>query len=209
MLKIFKKLLLSIILLTLLGGSNCAAWPFPLETKNFASLPAENDSIPNSETIFNQILFNLPETIPVHLPTYIPSEGVNRKGLAATLVIKTNSAYQIAIGTPGCKGEYYCRYATVSGEKITPYTPSIESEFSYMVNDPNYRPTRRSPDKMGSITLAGGVRGYFVPWVLGANLSDAKVIWNEGSYRYLVGVKGGSFQGVVRMANSAIQGKNQ
>lgn len=163
---------------------------------------AQSDSL--SPNIFEPIVSSLPQGIPPRLPTYIPTGGVNRSSLVASLVIKSENAYQIAIGSPSCQGANSCRYATVSGERTNSATPSIESQFTYM-NSPRYKPTRRSPDPMGYVTLANGIRGYFVPWVLGANYSDAKVIWNENSYRYLVGVKGGSKEVLVQMASSAIQ----
>lgn len=58
---------------------------------------------------------------------------------------------------------------------------------------------------MGRVTLANGIKGYFIPYVCGANCDDSKVIWEQNGYRYLVGLKRGDKKTVIEMANSAIK----
>lgn len=139
--------------------------------------------------------------VPLKLPTQIPQEEYP---LYITVNTATSDQYELTIGTDSdCSGGNYCRYGTISGRKITPSTPSVEEEYAFL-NDPTYQPSVRSKEKMGKIALANGTEGYFIPYVCGASCDDSKVIWEQGGYRYLVGIKAGDKKSVVEMANSAI-----
>ncbi len=139
--------------------------------------------------------------VPLLLPSLVPQPGFP---LYATVNSATVDAYELTIGDrEQCSGGNYCRYGTVSGEKTTPSIPSVEQQYAFM-HDPSYQPTERSPEKMGRVVLTNDVRGYFIPYVCGANCDDAKVIWEQNGYRYLVGLKRGDKKAVVQMANSAI-----
>jgi hypothetical protein len=135
------------------------------------------------------------------LPAYVPKEDYP---LYVTVNIAEPERYELTIGaTEDCSGGNYCRYGTVSGQKVTSSTPSVEEEYAFL-NDPQYQPTERSPERMGRVTLANGIKGYFIPYVCGANCDDSKVIWEQNGDRYLVGLKRGDKKTVVEMANSAI-----
>lgn len=140
--------------------------------------------------------------VPLQLPAYVPQEDYP---LYVTVNTAQPEQYELTIGaTEDCSGGNYCRYGTVSGQRITSSTPSVEEEYAFL-NDPQYQPTERSPEKMGRVTLANGIKGYFIPYVCGANCDDSKVIWEQNDYRYLVGLKRGDKKTVVEMANSAIK----
>lgn len=142
--------------------------------------------------------------VPLQLPAYIPQEDYP---LYITVNMATPKQYELTIGTDkNCSGGNYCRYGTVSGQRITTSTPSVEEEYAFL-NDPSYQPSVRSKEKMGKVTLANGIKGYFIPYVCGANCDDSKVIWEQRGYRYLVGIKSGDKKTVVEMANSAISSK--
>ncbi len=142
--------------------------------------------------------------VPLVLPTYVPQEDYS---LHVTINTAESERYELTIGaTEDCSGGNYCRYGTVSGQRITSSTPSIEEEYAFL-NDPQYQPSERSPEKMGRVTLVNGIKGYFIPYVCGANCDDSKMIWEQNGYRYLVGLKSEKKRTVVEMANSAIKNK--
>jgi hypothetical protein len=159
---------------------------------------------PQPHQIFRPVLSGLKAKtrVPLMLPTYIPQEDYP---LYITVNAATPTQYELTIGAvENCSGGNYCRYGTISGQKLTPSTPSVAQEYAFL-NDPSYKPTERSPEKMGRVVLANGIKGYFIPYVCGANCDDSKVIWEQKGYRYLVGLKRGDKKAVVQMANSAIK----
>lgn len=157
-----------------------------------------------SHQIFHSVLSELKTKtrMPLMLPAYVPQEDYS---LYVTVNTAEPEQYELTIGdSENCDGGNYCRYGTVSGQKITSSTPSIEQEYSFL-NDPQYKPTERSPEKMGRVTLLNGIKGYFIPYVCAANCDDSKVVWEQNGYRYLVGLKRADKKAVVEMANSTIQ----
>lgn len=163
---------------------------------------AANQLHPMFRPVINQL--KAKTRVPLQLPAYIPQEDYP---LYITVNMATPKRYELTIGTDThCSGGNYCRYGTVSGQRITPSTPSVEEQYAFL-NDPSYQPTERSTQKMGRVTLANDIRGYFIPYVCGANCDDSKVIWEQGGYRYLVGIKAGEKKLVVQMANSAISSR--
>lgn len=139
--------------------------------------------------------------VPLLLPAYVPKENYS---LYVTVNTAEPGQYELTIGaTEDCSGGNYCRYGIVSGQEITSSTERVDDEYAFL-NDPQYQPSERSPEKMGRVTLANGIKGYFIPYVCGANCDDSKVIWEQNGYRYLVGLKRGDKKTVVEMANSAI-----
>jgi len=146
------------------------------------------------------------QTVPLRVPTYIPEPSGGRN-FVAHLIEAGPNGYRVAIAPPDCQyGASACTYANVSARRVTQQMKPPHKEFSFM-DDPNYQPTERAPSKRGYVDLGNGVRGYFVPWVLGASVSNAKVIWQEDGIRYTVGIKGGKKERVIRMAKSAIGAK--
>lgn len=163
---------------------------------------AANQLHPMFRPVINQL--KAKTRVPLQLPAYIPQEDYL---LYITVNMATPKRYELTIGTDtNCSGGNYCRYGTVFGQRINPSTPSVEEQYAFL-NDPSYQPTERSTQKMGRVTLANGIEGYFIPYVCGANCDDSKVIWEQGGYRYLVGIKAGEKKLVVEMANSAISSR--
>ncbi|GAP99622.1 hypothetical protein [Leptolyngbya sp. NIES-2104] len=176
-----------------------AATP-PIAGATLLQVPVEIAQLQSTTSIFESILEPLRRTkIPLRLPTQISL----KLPIHAVLWNASSQSYQIALTTrPDCRSNY-CRNGLISAEKLLSNTPSIKSEYAFL-NDPAFRPIERSPDPFGSISLASGIQGFFVPWVLGANYSDAKVIWEQSGYRYTVSLKKGDRQTLIDMANSAI-----
>ncbi len=178
----------------------------PFFTSNPIDL-AQAGSERQIDPVFRPIVAEL-ETktrVPLLLPSLVPQPGFP---LYATVNSATVDAYELTIGDrENCSGGNYCRFGSISGQKVTPSTPAIEKEYSFM-NDPGYRPSKRSEEPMGWVVLTNGIRGYFVPYVCGANCDDSKVVWEQNGYRYLVGLKVGDKKTVVAMATSAIASSN-
>lgn len=165
------------------------------------SAQAANQPKPNQIFLAVRAELAAKTRVPLMLPDYIPKESYP---LYVTINTAQLEHYELTIGaTPDCSGGNYCRYGTVSGQRITASAPTVEQEYAFM-NDPSYRPTERSPQKMGRVVLTNGIKAYFIPYVCGANCDDSKVIWEQNGYRYLVGLKAENKRTVVEMANSAI-----
>lgn len=141
------------------------------------------------------------------LPTYIP--GLKGEKLYPVLdrQTPTGGGYAITIGySPDCNGGFACRFGTITVEKIVPSMPSI-AQLAADTRDYLKQPDlpARSQDVMGSVTLANGIKAYFIPWTAGANCSDANVLWEQQGYRYTVGLKCATKQNVVDMAGSMVK----
>ena len=174
---------------------------------------ALEQGIPNPDALFKSNLLELQMTgIPLRLPTYIPEVGQRikdetsrnqRLSLYGHLDDATANKYQITIGhSPSCDGGNVCRLGTVSATRITKGTPSIAEQYSFM-KDPKFL-GKRSKELMSVVKLNQNITGTFVPWICGASCNDAKVVWDEGEYRYSVGIKVGDRDSLIQMANSTL-----
>ena len=194
-----------ICLILLSSASELGAKANPINTSTPIEI-AQAASQPIPQQVLSSTVSKLKARtrVPLKLPTQMPQEEYP---LYVTVNTATSDQYELTIGTDtDCSGGNYCRYGTISGRKITPSTPSVEDEYAFL-NDPSYQPSVRSKEKMGKVTLANGVEGYFIPYVCGASCDDSKVIWEQNGYRYLIGVKSGDKKTVVDMANSAISSR--
>jgi hypothetical protein len=170
---------------------------------------------PNARELFQPMLLNLQMTgIPPQLPTYIPiSVSARRSANSAAekltayahLDQDTPNGYQITLGySPTCNGGNACQFGTVSAQRLTKGTPPIDEQYAIMKPNSGFK-GRRSPELMASVALSQGIKGYFIPWICGANCNDAKVVWDRQGYRYIMGIKVGDKAELVAMANSAIE----
>jgi hypothetical protein len=135
--------------------------------------------------VFQPILPKLRQKtrIPIILPKVIPgSEGENQ--LYAILEAATPRKYDILLGfSPNCTGGTACRFGVVTAATVTRKTPRLTG-----------RP----------VSLAKGITGYFVDFSCGANCSDATLTWRQQGVQYMLGLKAGDRNSLVKMANSAI-----
>lgn len=165
-------------------------------------------SIANAATIFDPIRSQLGESqVPLRLPTYIPAHGqAETTGdvppVSANLTSRESGRYEVILGySPDCEGGSVCRLGTVTGQ-MKPTEP-IAAQFNE--SDYLYSDEHRSDEPMGSVTLANNIRGEFLPWRCATSCEDAQIVWEEGNYRYSVGIKMGDRASLVEMANSAIE----
>lgn len=182
----------------------------------------------NEIDLFEPVVTQLRQqtSVPLVLPTRIPLDALvlvegrpqpylgvpltaegKFKGIYPFLLYTTpTDYYSISLDAkPDCRGAGACSFGLLSGQKLTPDTPSVAKEYAYQTEDPTYNPVGRSPEKAGPVSLAKGIQGYFVPFVCGANCDTSKVFWEQNGYRYMVGIRYASQKTMIDMANSAIE----
>ncbi|MBP0040673.1 MAG: hypothetical protein J7545_01665 [Roseofilum sp. SBFL] len=134
--------------------------------------------------VFAPILSELDKKtqLTVLLPSWLPEEKETSPVFAIPTEVSA-SEYQVLLAfSADCNGGTACRWGEVSGQ-MGPLT---------------------APEGGESITLAQGIKGYFVPATCGANCSDAVVMWEQAEGHYRVGLKAGDKEELIEMANSAI-----
>lgn len=116
-------------------------------------------------------------------------------GLYPFILTLTSSEYEISLdATSDCQGAGACNKGHITGRKVKSTIPVGTRNFPFRL----YRKKARS------VTLANGIRGHYIESFCGANCDDAKVFWIQNGYQFMVGLKGGKLEDVVKMANSAI-----
>jgi hypothetical protein len=187
-------------------------------TPALAAAPGTIPAVPNLDQRYQPILTELQMTgIPLRLPTYAPATTTIRsrdpKVTAETLKMPvfvhlnedTPNGYIITLGySETCDGGNSCRLGTLSAQRLTKGTPSIDEQYAFMKSGAQFK-GKRSQELMATVSLTQGVKGQFIPWICGANCNDAKVVWDQDGYRYFVGIKVGDKGSLVQMANSAIE----
>lgn len=145
--------------------------------------------------------------IPLHLPTkvvYALPPGLKRAFYGTKGGPNQDGGYDIYIGHPDCPAAALsCTIAITSATPLQQTQGSIEQEFPPL--DPEIRShlSRVSPDSRCWVTLSNGQSVFFNPWVLGASMGFAQVIWDENGYRYTIGLKGGDRAWLLQMADTA------
>lgn len=139
-----------------------------------------------AQSLFDSILPTLEKQtqVPLVLPTDIPYQRqLSDPPLSATVRSVTPDAYEIVLGTrPDCDN-LNCRFGSIMGQKLQ------ESEF-------------RQPGQ--PVTLAGGLKGYFVEATCTVSCTDSTVSWLRNGYLYSLSIKAAPQSMVVDFANSAL-----
>lgn len=180
-----------------------------------ASAPAsaQANSIASAPINYQRVSISLQQS---GVPLYLPSKLVYRTTLVgpntffAVGGVSTNpdtqqQGYDVQVtNSQNClSGALSCIIAYASAEPLTAEYERIEDTYAWF-REPGAlnRYVRVSRDPIGWVKLSNGQSVYFVPWVLGANMGFAQVIWDENGYRYTIALKGGERAWVVAMANS-------
>ena len=131
--------------------------------------------------------------VPLVIPSSLPNDfGVDR--FFCTIISLVPNEYEVIIGWDAdCGGGNACRVGSFYGKRLAG---------SHITGSGNYPFERRRARR---VRLRGGITGYFVDGTCGANCSDSKLFWKQGSYEYMVGLKLGEMKEVVELANSAIR----
>ncbi len=146
--------------------------------------------------------------VPLLLPARLP-KGKDQPPLYATVTVRNTTQYEIILGlAQDCQGGNACRWGTLSGERLTPNTPSIAKQFA-TYSDPGFEPWAKLPEdvkrQFGPVSLTRGRAGFFVPAICGANCGDSMLFWEQNGFRYMVGVKAGERKALIELANSVIE----
>lgn len=145
-----------------------------------------------------------PTGVPLRLPTKTFVSGDKPLQVYLDFGNPKADGYDISIGyRKGCDFANSCRIGSVEARKLSDRSPSLDKAHP-PEPDVNGVVRHRSDEEAGSVSLAGGIQGYFVPWVCGASCNDAQVYWDENGFRYAVGIKVGNKNNLIQMANSAI-----
>lgn len=166
------------------------------ERARSASEPAAGRSVPehpNSGRVgpgtltpaFARVLDTVRATtrVPLRLPRVGWGDGYD-DSTRITVSESVPNRYELILGNTldeDCDGGTWCRIGTVTGERL---------------RRPNPLPAGQP------LTGPDGYRAVFTSATCGANCSDATVTWDEGAYRYTVGLKAGRLARVERMAAS-------
>ena len=186
-----------IVLTKLFGGQgtiNVPSWS-PDSTKlAFVSymLVPPDEATATSSALLSSVIAELRHktTVPLRIPGKLPS--LDAAGQFYPIVKSaSHEEYAIVLGaTPDCDGQHACSYGTLLG--TTRSTSQIDGY------DFNNR-------KKQTVALEGGLRGYVYEPVCGAYCSDSAIIWTEGRYQYVIGLKAGSSSELIAAANSTIR----
>lgn len=145
-----------------------------------------------------------PNGVPLRLPTKTFVSGTKPLQVYLDSGNPSANGYDISIGyRKGCDFANSCRIGSVEARRLSDRSPSLDKAHP-PEPDVNGVVRHRSDEEAGSVSLAGGIQGYFVPWVCGASCNDAQVYWDENGFRYAVGIKVGNKNSLIQMANSAI-----
>lgn len=189
----FKLMLISCTIVSLLIGVAVYIKPslqldlVVLDSSNIQSVVAKETRVP--------VLY--PSVVSPNVPKVYPS------------INNTNpDGYDLALNlSSDCQGVSACRIGVMKGL----IRDGVKFDQVYKnPSAPNYKPISKSPNISRSVELNGGVPGQFIPYVCGANCTTSKIVWDQGNYRYVVGLAGMTvdpskeLEQLISMANSAI-----
>jgi hypothetical protein len=163
------------------SGSQVATSPPATVRKEIAQQSASSDK----PSVFAPILQSLQAKtkVPLRLPGYLATENETH-ALYAIVESASVLGYEIQLAfSEDCSGGNVCHYGIVSGRAI-----------GTKVNRP----------KGEKVPLANGLTGYFVDATCGATCSDSTLTWDQGGFRYTVGLKAEKLDTVKKVAESAI-----
>lgn len=161
-------------------------------------IPPESSS--GAERVFPQVepfpFGEMQSIVFTGVPPMLPPEFSVGEGLpevAAFLLTTDEDEYELSLDYGAdCYGAGACHYGSMAGMKVVSDVPVGTSNFPFILDDAQL------------VDLAHGITGYFVPAVCGANCDDARLWWIYGGYEYMVGMKAGTYENVVVLANAAI-----
>lgn len=129
-------------------------------------------------------------SVPIRIPTEVPGLDAENN-LYATVKSADETGYTVALGaTPDCGGQHVCSYGTLIGT-TRPFNE---------IDDYGFTDRHRT-----RVMLRNGINGYFYDSVCGAYCSDSLIVWTEGKYRYIIGLKAERRSNMIKVANSAIR----
>jgi hypothetical protein len=196
---------ISCIILVLFLAGCAAATSSPTATISPTVTPEPPTQVPATATPAELVKGEvLPTDTPVGfeflygLGTYfmLPPSFPAGDGLPAVqpyVITVENGDYDISLDYgPECLGAGACHYGSLSGKKVTSNQPESTLNFVY------------EADRAQKVTLAKDIEGYFVEGQCGASCDDSKLFWVYKGFQFMIGLKGGTQQDLVDLANAAI-----
>ncbi len=133
-------------------------------------------------------------TVPLRLPTDIVwLNNASKHDLYAIVQSADDTGYTVILGAlPNCEGAHQCSYGTLIGTT----RPLSELDRYRIVGREGMSPAR----------LANGIDAQtYYDHECGAYCADSLIVWSEGKFNYVIGLKGAKKSNLIRAANSAIQ----
>jgi hypothetical protein len=126
-------------------------------------------------------------SVPLRFPSHIPILDKETELYAITRSVD-GTGYEVVLGaTPDCRGQHACSYGFLIGT-----TRPISSIVS---------------DRRGSaVALFRGINASFYDTVCGGYCNESLIVWSEGKYHYIIGLKAEKKSNMILVANSAIEG---
>ncbi len=155
----------------------------------------------NAETVALQMIppgFDaiLPQVQASGVPLLLPPEFPVEAGLSAVTpyVLGVGQGfYELSLDYGAdCRGAGACHYGRLMGRRTYAATPQGTENFPF------------DPAAAQWVILSRGVQGYYLAFQCGANCSDAQIFWLLNDYEYMLGVRGGTQEDVVALANALL-----
>lgn len=129
--------------------------------------------------------------VPVALPVNFPDEDAET--ISLWIMTATRSEYELSLDKgEDCRGAGACNYGFITGKRNKTRKPTGTINFPFELKE-----SRR-------VSLAKGIRGYFVDFTCGASCDSAKIFWLQNGFQYMVGIKAGGLEDLTKLANSVI-----
>lgn len=110
--------------------------------------------------------------------------------LHAVIKSSDRSGYVVILGaTSDCQGQHACSYGTFIGT-----SRSLDQIDEYSLQG----------RKGMHVALAHGIQGTFYEAECAAYCNDSLMVWSEGDFHYIIGIKGERESDLVRTVDSAI-----
>ncbi|MBI9044639.1 MAG: hypothetical protein JEZ06_09150 [Anaerolineaceae bacterium] len=127
--------------------------------------------------------------VPVLLPAAFPEDE-----LAVYIMSIFEGEYEISLDYGvECRGAGACHYGILTGKQVNSDSPEDTYSFPF------------ETEQAEVVTLMHDIPGWYVDFSCGANCNDAKVYWILNGYQYIAGIKAGSREQVIALANSVLE----
>ena len=151
--------------------------------------------ISSSDQVFSKIVPALirKTSVPLRIPTYLP--GLGNGDFHAIINSADEAGYIIVLGaTPDCEGQHVCSYGALIGT-------------AHPLRDLDFYNVSRA--KSLRVHLHQGVIGDFYATTCAAYCDDSLMVWTEGKYHYIIGLKAESKSNMIRAQTQRLTRRNE
>jgi hypothetical protein len=159
----------------------------PVSTSGTGSVFPEVEPFPFGE-MQSIVLTGVPPMLPPEFPA---EEGL--PDVVPFMLTMADGEYELSLDYGvDCQGAGACHYGSMGGMRVDSEVPVGTSSVPLVLEDAQV------------VDLSHDITGYFVPAVCGASCGDAYMWWIYEGYQYMLGLKAGTYEDVVTLANAAI-----